>query len=73
MMKVLMSALLATAIQLSVTHAACAGENLAQIKSAGVFKVGTEGTFPPLPIMIPPASWWGLMSTSRVKLPAGLA
>jgi hypothetical protein len=48
-------------------------ENLAQIKSAGVFKVGTEGTFPPLPIMIPPASWWGLMSTSRVKLPAGLA
>ena len=46
-MKVLMSALLATAIQLSVTHAACAGENLAQIKSAGVFKVGTEGTFPP--------------------------
>ncbi|MGQ4592033.1 hypothetical protein ACUIG4_08780, partial [Raoultella ornithinolytica] len=45
MMKVLMSALLATAIQLSVTHAACAGENLAQIKSAGVFKVGTEGTF----------------------------
>ncbi len=26
-MKVLMTALLATAIQLSVTHAACAGEN----------------------------------------------
>jgi len=46
-MKVLMTALLATAIQLSVTHAACAGENLAKIKSAGVFKVGTEGTFPP--------------------------
>ena len=33
-MKVLMTALLATAIQLSVTHAACAGENLAKIKSA---------------------------------------
>lgn len=34
-MKVLMSALLATAIQLSVTHAACAGENLGADKISG--------------------------------------
>lgn len=46
-MKVLMTALLATAIQLSVAHAAWAEDDLAKIKSAGVFKVGTEGTFPP--------------------------
>lgn len=46
-MKVLMTALLATAIQLSVAHAAWAQDDLAKIKSAGVFKVGTEGTFPP--------------------------
>ncbi|MCS3432456.1 cystine transport system substrate-binding protein [Klebsiella sp. BIGb0407] len=47
MMKVLMTALLATAIQLSVAHAAWAEDDLAKIKTAGVFKVGTEGTFPP--------------------------
>ncbi|WP_259050598.1 amino acid ABC transporter substrate-binding protein [Klebsiella sp. BIGb0407] len=46
-MKVLMTALLATAIQLSVAHAAWAEDDLAKIKTAGVFKVGTEGTFPP--------------------------
>jgi len=46
-MKVLMSALLVTAIQLGVAHAAWAEDDLAKIKSAGVFKVGTEGTFPP--------------------------
>jgi len=46
-MKVLMTALLATAIQLGVAHAAWAENDLAKIKSAGVFKVGTEGTFPP--------------------------
>lgn len=46
-MKVLMTALLATAIQLGVAHAAWAEDDLAKIKSAGVFKVGTEGTFPP--------------------------
>ena len=46
-MKILMTALLATAIQLSVAHAAWAEDDLAKIKSAGVFKVGTEGTFPP--------------------------
>lgn len=46
-MKVLMTALLATAIQLGVAHAAAAQDDLAKIKTAGVFKVGTEGTFPP--------------------------
>jgi len=46
-MKVLMTALLATAIQLGVAHVAWAEDDLAKIKSAGVFKVGTEGTFPP--------------------------
>lgn len=46
-MKVLMTALLASAMQLSVAHAAWAQDDLAKIKSAGVFKVGTEGTFPP--------------------------
>lgn len=46
-MKVLVTALLATAIQLSVSHAAFAQSDLANIKSAGVFKIGTEGTYPP--------------------------
>jgi cystine transport system substrate-binding protein len=47
MMKVLVTALLATAIQLSASHAAFAADDLAKIKSAGVFKIGTEGTYPP--------------------------
>lgn len=46
-MKVLVTALLATAIQLSVSQAAFAQSDLANIKSAGVFKIGTEGTYPP--------------------------
>ena len=46
-MKVLVTALLATAIQLSASHAAFAADDLAKIKSAGVFKIGTEGTYPP--------------------------
>ena len=46
-MKVLVTALLATAIQLSVSHAAFAADDLATIKSAGVLKIGTEGTYPP--------------------------
>lgn len=46
-MKVLVTALLATAIQLSVSQAAFAADDLASIKSAGVFKIGTEGTYPP--------------------------
>lgn len=46
-MKVLVTALLATAIQLSVSHAAFAADDLVTIKSAGVLKIGTEGTYPP--------------------------
>lgn len=46
-MKVLVTALLATAIQLSVSHAAFAANDLSSIKSAGVLKIGTEGTYPP--------------------------
>ncbi|HAT2609225.1 TPA: amino acid ABC transporter substrate-binding protein [Kluyvera intermedia] len=46
-MKVLVTALLATAIQLSVSHAAFAANDLTSIKSAGVLKIGTEGTYPP--------------------------
>lgn len=72
-MKVLMTALLATAIQLGVAHAAAAQDDLAKIKTAGVFKVGTEGTFPRLPTTIARGSWWVLTLISRVKLPNGLA
>lgn len=46
-MKVLMTALLATALQFAVVHSASAQDDLAKIKTAGIFKVGTEGTFPP--------------------------
>lgn len=46
-MKVIAAALLATALQFTVSHVAFAESDLASIKSAGVFKIGTEGTYPP--------------------------
>lgn len=46
-MKVITTALLAAALQLGFTHAAFAESDLAKIQSAGVFKIGTEGTYPP--------------------------
>jgi cystine transport system substrate-binding protein len=46
-MKVIAAALLATALQFTVSHIAFAESDLASIKSAGVFKIGTEGTYPP--------------------------
>ncbi|MFU2317254.1 amino acid ABC transporter substrate-binding protein [Rahnella sp. PCH160] len=46
-MKVITTALLAAALQLGLTHAAFAESDLAKIQSAGVFKIGTEGTYPP--------------------------
>jgi cystine transport system substrate-binding protein len=46
-MKAIASVLIATALQFSVSHIAFAGADLAQIHSAGVFKIGTEGTYPP--------------------------
>lgn len=46
-MKVVAAALLATALQFTVSHVAFAESDLASIKSAGVLKIGTEGTYPP--------------------------
>lgn len=46
-MKVIAAALLATALQLTVSHVAFAESDLASIKAAGVLKFGTEGTYPP--------------------------
>ncbi len=46
-MKVVAAALLATALQLTVSHVAFAESDLASIKAAGVLKFGTEGTYPP--------------------------
>jgi ABC-type amino acid transport substrate-binding protein len=50
------AALLAT-----VLPGLAAAEDLAKIKSAGVIRVGTEGTYARLPITMPAASWWVLM------------
>ncbi len=46
-MKSLLFTLLAFSIPLGLMSNAYAQDDLAKIKSAGVFKVGTEGTFPP--------------------------
>ncbi|MEE3662121.1 amino acid ABC transporter substrate-binding protein [Brenneria sp. g21c3] len=46
-MKLIATVLLAGIVQFGATHAAFAASDLAQIQSAGVFKIGTEGTFPP--------------------------
>jgi cystine transport system substrate-binding protein len=46
-MKLLSLLIVAGALQAAVVAPAHAGENLDQIKSAGVFKIGTEGTYAP--------------------------
>lgn len=46
-MKSLKSVLLIALLQVAAAGSAFAADGLAQIKSAGVFKVGTEGTYPP--------------------------
>ncbi|NHB92143.1 amino acid ABC transporter substrate-binding protein [Photorhabdus cinerea] len=46
-MKVFLTALLAGVIQLSIVHSASAESSLDKIKSTGVLKIATEGTYPP--------------------------
>lgn len=46
-MKALATLVIAGVMQLGFAHAALAQDDLAKIQSAGVLKIGTEGTYPP--------------------------
>ncbi|WLI75325.1 amino acid ABC transporter substrate-binding protein [Kosakonia sp. H02] len=46
-MKALATLIIAGVMQLGFAHAALAQDDLAKIQSAGVLKIGTEGTYPP--------------------------
>jgi len=46
-MKSIRSVLLVTLLQVVAATSAFAADELAQIKSSGVFRVGTEGTYAP--------------------------
>ena len=56
-MKALATLVVAGIMQLGFAHAALAQDDLAKIQSAGVLKIGTEGTYPPFTFTMLPARW----------------